>query len=246
MAQAGCLGLSSLPGNKLWLSPPGERVCQTNYLRQICNTRTGGQLPVFEEETLYLVCYSERSAKPTGMNPFHSTPKTSIMKSAFFICKIFLFCFFIMYVCPSCHRYLIVHGGLTVPKKVTIHVTGFDTATGHLILVDDSLHSADPFIVYPGQQIRWKISGISHFLINNIVEKTVKSPAEEVFKSGPHPVHFFSKSWRGTIKDSTGLYGFTPMTDSSGGHYLEYVYKMVWIKSGHQHTFDPRIQIKLP
>jgi hypothetical protein len=167
------------------------------------------------------------------------------MKSVFSVCKIFSFCFFIVYVCSSCTSYLIVNGGQHVPKKVTIYVTGFDLTTGHLILKDISHNSADPFIAYPGQIIRWKISGITHFLIDNLVEKKVKARPDEVFKKEPHPVKFFSESWKGTLKDSTGLHGIAFVSDS-GGHFINYNYKIVWHKAGQHHTFDPRIQIKLP
>ncbi len=104
-------------------------------------------------------------------------------------------------------------------------------------------HSADPITAYPGQKIRWKISGISHFVINNLVEKTVKAPQDEVFEKKPHPVTFFSKSWKGTLKDSTGLQGIPFMSDSSG-QFRDYIYKIVWRKAGQNHTFDPRIQIR--
>lgn len=165
------------------------------------------------------------------------------MKFVLSVCRIFSFCFFIVYVCSSCTSYLIVNGGQHVPKEVTIFVTGFDTTSGHLTLEDISHHSADPITAYPGQKIRWKISGISHFVINNLVEKTVKAPPDEVFEKKPHPVKFFSKSWKGTLKDSTGLHGIAFMSDSSG-HFIDYIYKIVWRKAGQNHTFDPRIQIR--
>ena len=166
------------------------------------------------------------------------------MKSVFSICRIFSFCFFVVFTISSCKSYLIVNGNQQVPNKITIYVTGFDTATGHLTLQDDSKNSPDPFPAYPGQKIKWKISGISHFVIDNVVEKKVKAPPDEVFKKKPHPVPFFSKSWKGTLKDSTGLHGIAYETDSSG-HFINYIYNIVWRKAGHQHTFDPRIQIKL-
>jgi hypothetical protein len=165
------------------------------------------------------------------------------MKSAFSICRIFSFCFFIASIFSSCTSYLVVNGGQHVPKNVTIRVTGYDTTTGHLTLEDVSNHSADPFTAYPGQHIRWKISGIKHFLIDNIVEKSVKAPTDEVFEKKPKPVKFFSKSWRGTLKDSTGLHGIAYVIDSSG-NFIHYIYKIAWHKYG-QHVFDPGIQIKL-
>jgi hypothetical protein len=165
------------------------------------------------------------------------------MKSAFSICRIFSFCFFIVFICSSCTSYLIVNDGGHVPKNVTIYVTGYDT-TGHLTLEDDSHHSANPFAAYPGQKIRWKISGITHFLIDNIVEKSVKAPPDEFFERKPHPVPFFSKSWRGTLKDVTALRGIAFVSDSNG-HFINYIYKIVWHKAG-QHVFDPGIRIKLP
>jgi hypothetical protein len=165
------------------------------------------------------------------------------MKFVFSVCRIFSFSFFIMCICSSCTNYLIVNGGQHVPKQVTIFVTGFDTASGHLTLEDISQHSADPLTAYPGQKIRWKISGISHFVVNNIVEKTVKASRDEVFKNKPHPVKFFSKSWKGTLKDSTGLQGIAFVSDSSG-HFIDYIYKILWRKAGQNHTFDPRIQIR--
>ena len=167
------------------------------------------------------------------------------MKSVFSVCTIFSLCFFIVYVCSSCTSYLIVNGGQHVPKKVTVYVTGFDTATGHLTLEDASHYSADPFAVYPGQKIRWKISGIKHFLINNIVEKTTKTTHDKVFQKEPHPVKFFSKSWKGTLKDSTSLQGVAFVRDSSG-NFINYMYKIDWRKAGKNHTFDPNIHIKLP
>ena len=167
------------------------------------------------------------------------------MKSIFSICKIFTFCFFVVNIFSSCKSYLIVHGGQQVPKMVTIYVTGFDTTTGHLTLKDISQNSADPFTAYPGQKIRWKISGISHFVIDNLVEKTAKAPPDEVFQKEPHPVKFFSKSWKGTLKDSTGLHGIAFVSDSSG-QFINYIYKIVWRKAGRDHVFDPRIQIKIP
>lgn len=165
------------------------------------------------------------------------------MKSAFSICWIFSFCLFIAFICPSCTSYLIVNGGEHVPKEVTIYVTGYDT-TGHLKLEDVYHHSADPFTAYPGQKIRWKISGVKHFVIDNIVEKSVKTPPDEVFERKPHPVPFFSKSWKGALKDTTSLRGIAFVDDSSG-HFIHYIYKIVWHKAG-QHTFDPGIRIKLP
>jgi hypothetical protein len=167
------------------------------------------------------------------------------MKSVFSNCRIFTFCFFVVFTFSSCKSYLIVNGGQHVPKKVTIYVTGFDTATGHLTLQDNPQNSADPFTAYPGQKIRWKISGIRHFLIDNLVEKTVKAPTDEVFEKKPHPVKFFSESWKGPLKDSTGLHGIAFESDNSG-HFINYIYKIVWRKAGKDHTFDPRIQIKLP
>ena len=166
------------------------------------------------------------------------------MKSVFSICKIFIFCFFVVYIFSSCKSYLIVHGGQQVPKMVTIYVTGYDTATGHLTLEDISHHAEDPFVAYPGQKIRWKISGIKHFLVDNIVEKTVKAPPDEVFEKKPHPVKFFSESWKGTLKDSTGLQGIAHVSDSSG-QFINYIYKIVWHKAGKHRTFDPGIRIKL-
>ena len=165
------------------------------------------------------------------------------MKFAFFICRIFSSCLIIAFICSSCTSYLIVHGGEHVPKKVTIYVTGYDT-TGHLTLEDFSHHPADPFTAYPGQKIRWKISGIRHFVIDNIVEKSGKTPTGEAFAKKPHPVPFFSKSWKGTLKVATGIQGIAFVSDSSG-HFINYIYKITWHKAG-QHTFDPRIQIKLP
>jgi hypothetical protein len=165
------------------------------------------------------------------------------MKSAFSICSIFSFCLFIAFICSSCTSYLIVKGGAHVPKKVTIYVTGYDT-TGHLTLGDDSHHSANPFTAYPGQKIKWKISGVRHFVIDNITEKSVKAPPDEVFGKKPHPVPFFSKSWKGTLKDATGFQGITSVSDSSG-HFIHYIYKIVWHKAG-QHVFDPSIRIRLP
>jgi hypothetical protein len=165
------------------------------------------------------------------------------MKSIFFICRIFSFCFFIVFIFSSCTSDLILKDGEHVPKKVTIYVTGYDT-TGHLILEDGSHHSADPFTAYPGQKIRWKISGITHFVIDNITEKSVNTQPDKVFNKKPHPVPFFSKSWKGTLKDVTGLQGIASANDSSS-HFINYIYKIVWHKHG-QHTFDPKIQIKLP
>jgi hypothetical protein len=167
------------------------------------------------------------------------------MKYVFSFCWFFLLCIILVNVFPSCTSYLTVNGGQQVPKTVTIFVTGFDTATGHLTLKDVSQHSADPFPAYPGQKIRWKISGVKHFLINNIVEKTAKAPADEVFEKKPHPVLFFSKSWTGKLKGSTGLQGIAVVSDS-GGHFINFDYKIVWHKAGGHHTFDPRIQIKMP
>ena len=165
------------------------------------------------------------------------------MKFVLSVCRIFSICFFIVYVCTSCTSYLIVNGNQQVPKEVTIYVTGFDTTSGHLTLEDISHHSADPFTAYPGQKIRWKISGISHFVINYLVEKTVKATPDRVFEKEPHPVKFFSKSWKGTLKDSTGLHGIAFLSDSSG-HFINYIYKIAWRKAGQNHTFDPRIQIR--
>jgi hypothetical protein len=167
------------------------------------------------------------------------------MKSIFSICRIYIFCFFVLFIFSSCKSYLIVNGNQQVPKKVTIYVTGFDTANGHLIMEDISHHSADPFTAYPGQEIRWKISGITHFVIDNLVEKTVKAPADEVFERKPHPVKFFSESWKGTLKDSTDFHGIAILSDGSG-HFINYIYKIVWRKAGKDHTFDPRIQIQVP
>jgi len=164
------------------------------------------------------------------------------MKSVSSPCRIFSFCFFSAVICSSCTSYVTVNGGEHVPKEVTINVTGYDTS-GHLTLEDESHQSADPFTAYPGQKIRWKISGISHFVIDNIVEKSVKAKPDEVFEHKPHPVKFFSKSWRGTLKNTTGLQGVTFVNDSSGKS-IYYVYKIVWHKAG-QHTFDPKIRIKL-
>ena len=165
------------------------------------------------------------------------------MKSVFSTCKIFSFCFFIVYIFSSCTSYLIVNGGQHVPKKVTIYVTGYDTSTGHLTLEDVFHNSADPITAYPGQKIRWKISGVTHFLIDNIVDKSVKAAPDKVFGKEPKPVKFFSKSWNGTLKDSTGLHGIAFVSDS-GGKFINYIHKIVWHKYG-QHTFDPKIQIKL-
>jgi|GEM_PF-6720012 len=165
------------------------------------------------------------------------------MKFAFSVRRTFSFCFFIVVICPSCTSYLIVNGGEHVPKNVTIYVTAYDTS-GHLTLKDVSQHSADPFTAYPGQTIRWKISGISHFVIDNIVEKSAKAPPDKVFEKKPHPVPFFSRSWKGTLKLAAGLQGIGSVSDSSG-HIINYIYKIAWHKAGH-HTFDPGIQIKLP
>ena len=165
------------------------------------------------------------------------------MKSVFSICKIFSFCFFIVCIFSSCTSYLILKGGQHVPKEVTIYVNGYDTSTGDLTLEDDFHHSADPFTAHPGQKIRWKISGVKHFLIDNIVAKSAKTPANEVFEKKPKPVKFFSKSWNGTLKDSTGLRGIDVVSDSSG-NFINYTYKIVWHKYG-QHTFDPKIHINL-
>jgi len=163
------------------------------------------------------------------------------MKTVFSVCRFFSFFFFVVVIGSSCTSDLIVKGGQHVPKKVTIYVTGYDT-TGHLTLKDASDHSADPFAAYPGQKIRWKISGVRHFVIDNIVDKSAKAPAEEVFANGPKPVKFFSRSWRGTLKDSTGLQGIA-LSDSSG-HFINYKYKIIWRKGG-LHTFDPGIRIRL-
>ena len=165
------------------------------------------------------------------------------MKFILSVCRIFIFCFFIVYVCSSCTSYLIVNGCQHVPKNVTIYVIGFETTSWHLTLEDISHHSADPFTAYPGQKIRWKISGISHFVINYLVEKTVKATPDRVFEKEPHPVKFFSRSWKGTLKDSTGLHGIAFVSDSSG-HFINYIYKIAWRKAGQNHTFDPRIQIR--
>jgi len=164
------------------------------------------------------------------------------MKSVFSIYQIFSFCFFIMIIGSSCTSDLIVKGGGHVPKEVTIYVTAYDTS-GHLTLQDGSQQSADPFTAYPGQKIRWKISGISHFVIDNIVEKSSQAAPDIVFKNKPHPVRFFSKSWRGKMKDTTGLQQIAFVHDSSG-KFIPYIYKIVWHKAG-QHTFDPTIRVKL-
>jgi hypothetical protein len=121
------------------------------------------------------------------------------MKSAFSICRIFSSGFFIMFICSSCTSYMIVNGGEHVPKKVTIYVTGYDT-TGHLTLEDVFHHSADPFTAYPGQKIRWKISGVKHFLIDNIVEKSIKAPPNEVFRKNRARYHFFPRAGKELLK----------------------------------------------
>ena len=164
------------------------------------------------------------------------------MKSVFSKCPIFSFCFLIMVIGSSCTSDLIVSGGRHVPKDVTIYVTAYDTS-GRLTLQDVSQQSADPFTAYPGQKIRWKISGISHFVIDNIVEKSATAAPDMVFKNKPHPVRFFSRSWRGTLKDTMGLHPIAFVNDSSG-KWIPYTYKIVWHKAG-QHTFDPTIRIKL-
>jgi hypothetical protein len=160
------------------------------------------------------------------------------MKSVFSICKIFSFCFFVIYSFSSCTSYLIVNGNQHVPKKVTINVTGYDTSTGHLTLMDDSSNPADTFPAWHSQHIRWKLTDPRHHKIDSLYAKAVN--LNEIFEDEPHKV-FLSKSWKGTIKDEAALNADT-VKDING--HKNYDYKMIWDTAGGQHTYDPRIQIK--
>lgn len=168
----------------------------------------------------------------------HSTPKTSIMKSTFTIGKIFSLCCFIVYIFSSCTKYLIVNGNVKVPEKVTISITGYNTGTGELTMVDDSMHSAVIFKAWPSQIITWKIKVSGIHEIDSITKKITN--VNEIFSVQPHKV-FLSKSWKGTVKDSVAIQN-GGVKDLAG--YFDYDYNIVWDSAGIKHTFDPRIQIR--
>ncbi len=160
------------------------------------------------------------------------------MKSIFSICKIFLFCFFVLYTFSSCSSDLDINGK-KVPKKVTIHVTGYDTLTGRLKLYDDSNQPADTFIAYPGQEIRWKLTEPRKHAILHLTAKTISKFTEDTIFSTPPKQKFWSKSWKAIIKNDPAIKSLAG-TDS----VVNYDYKIVWDSASVPHTYDPRIQIR--
>ncbi len=161
------------------------------------------------------------------------------MKLIFSICKIFSFCFVVMYAFSSCKTTLIVNGTEEVPKKVIIKITGFDTTTGKLKMEDKAGKPADTIQAWPGQKIKWKIRGSGIRSIDSIFAKKVNK--NKIFQEDPHK-KFLSSTWQGTIQNKGALKENGVIRD---GGYYNYDYNIKWKdKDGTQHTYDPRIQVK--
>jgi hypothetical protein len=160
------------------------------------------------------------------------------MKSLLFICRIFTVCFFVVYTFSSCSKYITVYNNIQVLKKVNIHITGFNTTTGELTMVDDSLHPATTFQAWPGQTIRWKIQVSGIDAIDSITKKPTN--VNDIFV-GPLKKESMGKTWKGTVKDAAALQS-GGVKDLQG--FYDFDYNMVWDSAGIKHTFDPRIQIR--
>jgi hypothetical protein len=160
------------------------------------------------------------------------------MKSIFSICRIFTLCFFVVCIFSACSSTLF-YKGKEEPKHVTIFITGYNTGNGDLTMIDDAQNTAVDFPAVPGQHIRWKLSDPRNHKIDSITAKP--SNQNLVFKKMPHKV-FLSKSWKGTLQDSSNVHNLTNTKDSLGN--VEYIYKIIWEPAGPLHPFDPRIQIR--
>ncbi len=160
------------------------------------------------------------------------------MKSVFSICKIFSFCFLVGYSVSSCRGTLTVYGN-DVPKTVTITVTGYDTTTEKLTIVDEAGKPAEIIQAWPGQKIKWKIKGSGIKSIDSIVSKA--NFRDAVFSHDPHEV-FLSSTWAATIKDEVAIKNSGVSVEEE---YYNYDYNIFWklTKKGKTYKFDPRIQI---
>ncbi len=117
---------------------------------------------------------------------------------------------------------------LVLPScSAVINITGSDTTTGNLVLVDRNGNPADTFQVESGQKIKWKIKTTTVKSIESIPPK--KAAAHGVFRKDPRK-KFLSRSWKGkTIK--------TEATVSEE-------YNIIWTdSSGERRTYDPLIQV---
>jgi hypothetical protein len=160
------------------------------------------------------------------------------MRLIFSICKIFSFCFVVVYTFSSCKTTLNVNG-TEVPKKVTIFITG-NATTGELTMKDSAGGPAEVFDAWAGQKIKWEVdkSTIKH--VDSMPPKTANINA--IFKKKPHKI-FLSKNWQGKIQVKEELTEHGVIGDG-GKYYYDYDIKWTDKKNGITHTKDPRIQVK--
>lgn len=156
------------------------------------------------------------------------------MKSVFSICKIFSFCFLVVYLFSSCKPTLTVND-TEVPKKVIITITGYDVSTEKLTMVDEAGQPADIIQAWPGQKIKWKIKGSGIKSIESMPEKKAPYIKKDVFSEEPHE-EVFGKTWKATIKKE---FPFTKDT------IINYDYNIEWKLENDpkSYNYDPRIQM---
>ena len=162
------------------------------------------------------------------------------MKSIFSIRSIFSFFFCVAFLFSSCSKYLIVNGSEKVPKKVVVRITGYDSISGKLTMVDDFGHSLDTFNAWASQKINWEIE-VSGLQIDGIAAKNNNWHAtDSIFKNPPHK-GFLTSTWKGVVQDETFLQAYGILSNG----VTNFDYNIVWQKTDTtKHTFDPRIQIR--
>jgi len=119
----------------------------------------------------------------------------------------------------------------------TITITGSNTTTQELTLVDSQGNPASVFEVDAGKSVKWKIAKGSN--VSSIIAMKEKDGSYNIFKKELHK-KFLSRSWKGTVENIEGLTG----KDTTGGYYKEDYYIKWKDSNNNSYTYDPRIQVK--
>ncbi len=143
----------------------------------------------------------------------------------FHYCKFFVICVFTFYFLSSCTS------GNIAPKdkkKLVIRITGSNSTTGKLIMINEKGDTAENFQAWSGQKIKWDIDDRSN--VKSIKDIFPKANNQTVFSEKPKKL-FLSKNWQGTLKETKDT--------------LFENYNIDWIEkdNNYKHTYDPLIQV---
>ena len=123
----------------------------------------------------------------------------------------------------------------------TITITGGNTTTRQLTLIDSKGNSAVVFDTVAGKSIKWKISKKSN--VSSISAMAKKDSSDDLFKKPPHK-KILSKSWKGTLENIKTLKEKLPGKETPQGYFVEDYYIEWKDKKDSTYKHDPRIQVK--